>query len=108
VFNLSTFAVRVRHDHGVDTIRTAATDATVAVASVLAALGAPARAVVWVAKQPVCEYCDQPATRRVRDGGELVCAGCARAQTDGPIGEYVTRLAVTGWPRHPAPPPPQR
>ena len=61
--------------------------------------GAPARSVLWVAEQPVCEFCDQPATRRVRESREYVCRACARSQTDGPVREYVTPLAVTQWPR---------
>lgn len=97
--NVRKYAVRLRNDNGALTIETAATDAAAAVRVVLAAEGAPARSIAWVAEQPVCEYCDQPATRRVRESGEFVCAKCARAQTDGPVREYVLPLAVTRWPR---------
>lgn len=97
--NIRQYAVRLRHDSGKWTVQTAATDAAAAVRVVLTAEGAPASAVVWVAEQPVCEYCDQPATRRVRESEEFVCAKCARDQTDGPVREYVTQLTVTQWPR---------
>lgn len=97
--NIKQFAVRMRHDSGIWTVQTAATDACSAVRVVLVAENAPARAVVWVAEQPVCEYCDQPAARRVRESREVICATCARDQTDGPVREYVTPLAVTQWPR---------
>lgn len=96
--NIGQYAVRMHHDRGVWTVQTAATDATTAVRAVLLAEGAPARSVVWVAEQPVCG-CGKPATRRVRESRKAVCATCARAQTDGPVSEYVTRLAVTQWPR---------
>lgn len=40
-----------------------------------------------------CNYCDQPATRRVIDAtDEVVCRGCARSQTDGPLRDYVRPL----------------
>jgi len=97
------YAVRLHHDSGTVTLVTTATSATTAVGEVLTAEGAPARSVVWVAKQPVCDYCDQPATRRVRETHEPVCGTCARGQTDGPVREYVTPLAVTQWPRVQAP-----
>jgi hypothetical protein len=93
------YAVRLRHDGGWQNIVTAATGAAVAVELVLATEGAPQRSVQWVAEQPICNYCDQPATRRTRDGGEFLCRGCARSQTDGPLGDYVTSLLVTQWPR---------
>lgn len=97
--NIKQYAVRLRHDSGKWTVQTAATGAESAMQAVLVAEGAPASAVAWVAEQPVCEYCDQPATRRVRESHELICATCARGQTDGPVREYVTYLAVTQWPR---------
>ena len=97
--NIRNYAVRLRLDHGAHTLATAATNAAAAVRVVLTAEGAPARSVMWVAEQPVCEYCDQSATRRVRESREFVCAKCARDQTDGPVREYVTRLLVTQWPR---------
>jgi hypothetical protein len=93
------YAVRLRHDHGTHTILTCAQDGTTAVELVLTAQLAPARAVIWVAAQPICEYCDRPATRRVRDNGEHVCRTCARAHTSGPLRDYVTNLAATQWPR---------
>lgn len=95
----TTYAVRLRHDHGTHTFTTSAQDATTAVELVLRAEGAPARAVVWVAARPVCEHCDQPATRRVRDNGEPVCRACARSHTSGTLRDYVTSLATTQWPR---------
>lgn len=93
------YAVRLRHDSGTVTLVTAATDAATAVHVVLTAEGAPARSVVWVAEQPVCDYCDRPATRRVRESREPVCAACARALTDGPVREYVSTLPATQWTR---------
>jgi hypothetical protein len=97
--NVRQYAVRLKHDSGTHTVVTAATDAPTAMRMVLAAEGAPERSVVWVAEQPVCDYCVQPATRRVRDSHEVVCGKCARAQTDGPVREYVLSLSVTQWPR---------
>lgn len=31
-----------------------------------------------------CDYCDQPATKITRDGGEPLCVGCGREQYDSP------------------------
>lgn len=97
--DLRMYAVRMRHDHGIATFLITATDGTAAAALVCKAESAPARSVQWVAAQPVCEYCDRVATRRVRENGELVCRTCARSQTDGPLRDYVLDLAVTQWPR---------
>lgn len=41
----------------------------------------------------VCGYCDQGATRVVRDSVDgYLCIACARDQTDGPVDEYVRPL----------------
>jgi hypothetical protein len=93
------YAVRLTHDAGWVNVITAATDAASAVELVLKAEQAPRRSVQWVAEQPICGYCDQPATRKTREGGEFLCRACARSQTDGPLVDYVTDLLVTQWPR---------
>jgi hypothetical protein len=75
------YTVRLRHDAGIATITVVgARDARQAVRTVLDVEHAPQRAVVWVRRRPVCDYCDQSATRYERGSGAEtpLCGGCAR------------------------------
>jgi hypothetical protein len=81
------YTVRLRHDAGTVTVEVSGhTNARTAVAAVLAIEHAPAGAVVWVRVRPVCDYCDRPATRYVRDGQETpLCWDHAREHYDGSV-----------------------
>jgi hypothetical protein len=74
------YVVTMRHDKGAIRIKTAASSAEWAVKQVLAAERAPLRAATRVVRRPTCDYCDQPATRYVRDSGDgtPLCAAHAR------------------------------
>lgn len=79
------FVVRLRHDAGLVTLEVGGHGkARSAVAAVLDMEHAPMGAVVWVRVRPVCDYCDQPATRNERDGqGTPLCWGHAVEQYSG-------------------------
>jgi hypothetical protein len=67
------YLVEIRHEGGTDKITTAAVSAAAAVDLILSAKHAPRSAVRRVWEWPECEYCDQRATRYVKDGGDLLC-----------------------------------